>query len=287
MQDLVMLGDFLREISFGVLIAGLFYTFGMFFIGKLFAAFGEHGHDIDHDVDHDIDHDYDVDHGEIDHDIDHDYEVSHELDHDYGVEHGEVDHDMDHDYGTSHEMEHDVDHDVTHDLDHDFELAHEYDVDRSGFFELKAGPPLGVTIGTTLVTFGFLGSLIYYEGIVMPLALKLLIHLGGVLVLVMLVRAILGNVLVESGFLITPRHLVGRKVEAVSTIHDEFGEVRTDTEMGLRRFNARPFQKGAIFRRGTTLYVVSADDKFVFVDPRKEAVKWLQEQSKAPEDDTE
>ena len=55
------------------------------------------------------------------------------------------------------------------------------------------------------------------------------------------------------------------------------------TEMGLRRFHARPFQKGVIFEKGTDLFVISADKKFVYVDPRKEAMKWVQKQSKGKE----
>ncbi|MGY5852987.1 MAG: hypothetical protein RTU92_05425, partial [Candidatus Thorarchaeota archaeon] len=94
------------------------------------------------------------------------------------------------------------------------------------------------------------------------------------------VRTVLRKAFVESGFMIEPRHLVGREVEAVSTINDGFGEVRLETEMGLRRFHARPFQRGVIFQKGTDLFIVSADDKFVYVDPRKDLVKWLQKQSK-------
>jgi hypothetical protein len=111
-----------------------------------------------------------------------------------------------------------------------------------------------------------------------------MIQLGGTFILVWTMRTILGRIFVESGFNIKPQHLVGLEVEAVSTIRDDFGEVRAETEMGLRRFHARPFQKGVVFEKGTDLFVVSADEKFVYVDPRKEAVKWVQKQSKKAED---
>lgn len=97
--------------------------------------------------------------------------------------------------------------------------------------------------------------------------------------LVFLVRTVLGKMFVESGFNIEPKHIVGQKVEAVSTINDDFGEVRYETEMGLRRFHARPLQQGLVFRKGMTLYVVSANDRFVFVDPRIEVAKGQHRQS--------
>ena len=295
MQDLVALASLLREISFGVLIAGLFYTFGMFFLGRVFSAFTEHAHEVEHDVDHDIDHS--VEHGEVEHELDqsveheveHDFEhaAEHELDHD--ISH-EVEHDIDHD--VSHETEHDVEHadhdvdhhdisqDTEHDTDHDVDVAHDIEHGHSGFFEAERGAPLGVTIGTTLVTFGFLGSLMYYEGIALPFIGKIIVHVGGTALLVWTMRTILGKFFVESGFDIKPQHIVGLEVEAVSTIRDDFGEIRAQTDMGLRRFYARPFQKGVVFQKGTSLYAVSADDKFIYVDPRKEVVKWVQKQSR-------
>lgn len=297
MQDVVVIAAILREISFGILLVGLFYTFGMFVLGRLFATLGEHGaeHDVEHDVEkdfdhgtehdieHDVGHDYDVDHGEVDHDIghdvEHDYEKDHDIEKDYDVE-KDIDHDSDHDF------EKDADHDAEKDYDHDVEAEHEFTSDKqSGFFESERGAPLGVTIGTTLVTFGFLGSLLYYEGIPMPFPIKVASHLVGVFLVVFSVRTVLGKIFVESGFLIEPRHLVGRTVVVVSTVTDDFGEVRTETEMGLRRFHARPFQRGVIFEKGTELYVASADDKRVFVDPRKDVVKWLQKQSGKPQEE--
>jgi hypothetical protein len=320
MQSLVAMAALLREISFGILIAGLVYTFGLFALGRFFAAISDHGsfdHDVDHDIDHDVDHDIDhgVDHDighEVDHDYDHDigHEVDHDYDHDvghgYDVEHIEVDHDLDHDldhgevdHDLDHDVDHDIDHGVDHDVDHDVEhgvdhhiehdhdidVHHEVPVDKSGYFETERGAPMGVTIGTSLVTFGFLGSILYYEGIMFPLVGKLAVHFISVAVLVYAVRSVLGKVFVEAGFMIEPRHLVGKQVEAVSTINDGFGEVRIETEMGLRRFHARPFQKGVVFQKGTELYIVSADDKFAYVDPRKDVVKWLQKQSQKPREE--
>lgn len=320
MQDLVAIAGLLREISFGVLIAGLFYTFGMFFLGRVFSAFTEHAHEVEHDVDHDIDHgavEHDVDHA-VEHEVDHDYEHSIEHDIDHSVEH-EVEHDYDHevehevDYDISHEIEHDFDHEVSHEVEHDYDhdvshevehdvehhdISHEtehdtdHDVDvghevehaHSGFFEAERGAPLGVTIGTTLVTFGFLGVIMYYEGVVLPFVAKIFIQVGGTALLVWTMRTILGKFFVETGFNIKPQHIVGLEVEAVSTIRDDFGEVRVQTEMGLRRFNARPFQKGVVFQKGTHLYAVSASEKFIYVDPRKEALKWVQKQSKRKDD---
>jgi len=319
MQDLVAIAALLREVSFGVLIVGLFYTFGMFVLGRLFSALAEHGaeHDLDHDVGHDVEHDIDHD---VDHDIDHDYDVGHEMEADHDIDH-ETDHDFDadHDFETGydheighevekeldHDMDHDLDHDVEHDVekdwdhdvekeighdaekdiahhdaDHDAEVDHETEMEKhSGFFESERGAPLGVTIGTSLVSFGFLGSILYYEGLMLPFIGKLGLHILGALFTVVAVRTVLGKVFVEAGFLIGPRHLVGREVEAVSTISDHFGEICTETDMGLRRFHARPFQKGVSFEKGTVLYVVSANEKFAFVDPRKEVVKWQQKQS--------
>jgi len=323
MQDLVAIAALLREISFGVLIAGLFYTFGMFFLGKVFAAISEHAHEVEHDVDHDVDHevDHSVEHGEVEHDVDHsvehemdhdvdhavehevehdydhevdhdvDYDISHEVEHDFDhdVSH-EVEHDIDHDI--SHEIEHDVDHDVEHidhdidhhdvghdtehDTDHEVEVDHDIEHSHSGFFEAERGAPLGVTIGTTLVTFGFLGVIMYYEGVAFPFVAKIFMQVGGTALLVWTMRTILGKFFVETGFNIKPQHIVGLEVEAVSTIRDDFGEIRVQTEMGLRRFYARPFQKGVVFQKGTHLYAVS----FVYVDPRKEVVKWVQKQSR-------
>lgn len=289
----------MREISFGILLAGLFYTFGMFFLGRLFSAISEHAHEAEHDVDHDVEHDvekdydHDVEHDiekDFDHDVEHDIEkdfdhdVEHDIekDFDHDVEHDvDVDHDLDHD--VEHDVEKDVDHDAEKDYDHDVEVDHDIEKDHSGFFELDRGAPLGVTIGTSLVLFGFLGSVIYYEGILVPFSAKVLIQFGGAFILVWIVRTVLGRIFVESGFNIKPQHLVGLEVEAVSTIRDDFGEIRAETEMGLRRFHARPFQKGIVFEKGTNLFVVSADEKFVYVDPRKEAVKWVQKQSKKRE----
>jgi hypothetical protein len=308
MQDIVVIAALIREISFGILLVGLFYTFGMFLIGRLVSAIGEHGteHDvekeIDHDVEHDIDHEYEVEHGEIEHDVDHDYDmdhvdIDHSIEHEYEADHDidagydheiahEVEKDIDHgvDYDVDHEVEHDIEHDVEHDIekdwDHEVDIDHELDmVKPSGFFESDRGAPLGVTIGTSLLSFGFFGSIIYYEGIMIPFAGKFLLHFLGAALVVYSIRAVLGKVFVESGFMIEPRHLVGRHVEAVSTVSDEFGEVRTDTDMGLRRFHARPFQKGVVFEKGTDLYVVSANEKFVYVDPRREALKWSHRQS--------
>lgn len=303
----MVFASILREISFGILLVGLFYTFGMFMIGRLVSAIGEHGADhdvekeIDHDVDHDVVHDYDVEHGEIEHDIDHDYDVDHgdidhSIEHDYEADHDldagydhdighEVEKDIDHgvDYDADHDLDHDIDHDVEKDWDHEVDIDHELDVEKpSGFFESDRGAPLGVTIGTSLLSFGFFGSIIYYEGIAIPFAGKLLLHFLGAALVVYAIRSVLGKVFVESGFMIEPRHLVGRQVEAVSTVSDDFGEVRTDTDMGLRRFHARPFQKGVTFDKGTSLYVVSANEKFVYVDPRKEALKWSHRQTQKP-----
>jgi len=324
MQDLVAIASLLREISFGVLMAGLFYTFGMFFLGKVFAAFSEHAHEVEHDIDHSVEHDVDhsIEHGEVEHDIDH--SVEHDVDH--SIEHGEVEHDIDHsvehgvehdydhsvehevDYDISHEVEHDFEHDVAHEMEHDYDhdvehvdhdidhhdvghdtdhdTDHEVDVEHaiepshSGFFEAERGAPLGVTIGTTLVTFGFLGVIMYYEGVALPIVAKIFVQVGGTALLVWTMRTILGKFFVETGFNIKPQHIVGLEVEAASTIRDDFGEIRVQTEMGLRRFYARPFQKGVVFQKGTTLYAVSASDKFVYVDPRKEVVKWVQKQSR-------
>lgn len=313
MQDIVVIAALIREISFGILLIGLFYTFGMFMIGRLVSAIGEHGTDhdvekeIDHDVEHDIDHDYDMEHGEIEHDVDHDYDmdhidIDHSIEHEYEADHDidagydheighEVEKDIDHgvDYDVDHEVEHDIEHDVEHDIekdwDHEVDIDHELDMEKpSGFFESDRGAPLGVTIGTSLLSFGFFGSIIYYDGIVIPLEGKFLLHFLGAVLVVYAVRTVLGKVFVESGFMIEPRHLVGRHVEAVSTVSDEFGEVRTDTDMGLRRFHARPFQKGVVFDKGTDLYVVSANEKFVYVDPRKEALKWSHRQSQKRRD---
>ena len=158
-------------------------------------------------------------------------------------------------------------------------------IDKSGYFETERGAPMGVTIGTSLVTFGFLGSILYYEGIMFPLVGKLAFHIIGVLAMVYVVRGVLGRVFVEAGFMIEPRHLVGREVVAVSTINDGFGEVRVETEMGLRRFHARPWQKGVVFQKGSDLYIVSADDKFVYVDPRKDVLNWVQKQSQKPREE--
>jgi hypothetical protein len=326
MQDLVAIATLLREVSFGILIAGLFYTFGLFALGRIFAAVSDHGHaeaehDIDHDVDHDVDHDIDHD---VDHDFDHDVPddksgiFEHDVDHDIpddktGIFEHDVDHDVpddksgflehEHDFDMDKEIpydktgivEHDHDLDVDHDVpddksgivehDHDIDVDHDIPDDKSGFFESERGAPMGVTIGTSLVTFGFLGSILYYEGIAFPLFGKLAFHIFGVVVMVYTVRTVLRKAFVESGFMIEPRHLVGREVEAASTINDGFGEVRLETEMGLRRFHARPFQKGVIFQKGTDLFIVSADDKFVYVDPRKDVVKWLQKQSKKPKEE--
>ncbi|MFW9807104.1 MAG: hypothetical protein ACFFFK_10290 [Candidatus Thorarchaeota archaeon] len=302
MQDLVAIAALLREVSFGILIAGLFYTFGMFALSRIFSAIGEHesaeaDHDVDHDVGHDIDHDMDHEIGhEVEHDFDHD--VDHEVPYDKsGI--FEHDHDLDVDHEIPDDksgiLEHDHDMDVHHEVpddksgivehDHDIDVDHDVPEDKSGFFETERGAPLGVTIGTSLVTFGFLGSLLYYDGIALPLFGKIIIHLAGVALLVYSVRTVLGKAFVESGFRLEPRHLVGREVIAVSTIYDGFGEIRLETEMGLRRFHARPFQKGVVFQKGTELYIVSADDKFVYVDPRKDVVKWLQQQSKKAEDE--
>ena len=309
MQEFMPLAIILREISFGILLVGLFYTFGMFLMGRLFAAISEHGHehdvshevehdldhhiehdvehDYDHDMEHDIEHDYDT-HVEIDHDVDHDYDhdVEHDIDHhlETDVEH-EVDHEIEHD--VEHDIEHhlDADHEADHDTEHDTDHEHEldYDVeagDHSGFFEAERGAPLGVTIGTSLVSFGFLGSIVYYDGLLAPLAAKICFQFIGAALLVFLVRTVLGKVFVESGFNIEPKHIVGQEVEAVSTISDDFGEVRYETEMGLRRFHARPLQQGLVFRKGMTLYVVSANDRFVFVDPRIEVAKGQHKQSR-------
>lgn len=294
MQEVALV---LREISVGVLIAGLFYTFGMYVLGQLFAAFGEHGtdHEMDHDTDVDHDYDHDIGH-DIDHEIDHEYDVDHEVDvgHEYDIDHEvDIDHEIAHDY----DMDHEIDHDLDHDYDSDYDIHHEGDIDgdhehpidhaghfdmadHDGFFEAERGPPLGVTIGTSLVSFGFIGSVIYYDGILFPLFGKISIHLLGVIFLVMFMRYALSKIFVERGFYIENRHLVGREVEAVSTIKDDFGEIRTETAMGLRRFHARPFQKGVVFEKGMTLYIVSADEKFVYVDPRPESVEWTYEQTK-------
>jgi len=305
-QDIIAIAALLREISFGILLAGLFYTFGMFFLGKLFSAISEHEaeHDIDHDVDHDVEHDVDhsIEH-DVEHDIEHDlvhdldHDIGHEVEHDYehDIEHDldhhiELDHDLDHDieHDVDHEVEHgiehhDVSHDTEHGTEHEVEADHDFEKDHTGFFELERGAPLGVTIGTSLVLFGFLGTVIYYEGILIPFIAKLMIQFGGAAFMVWAMRTILGRIFVESGFNIKPQHLVGLEVMAVSTVSDSFGEVRAETEMGLRRFLARPFQKGVVFQKGTDLFVISADEKYVYVDPRKEAVKWVQKQSRTPE----
>ncbi|MBD3405305.1 MAG: hypothetical protein GF411_04100 [Candidatus Lokiarchaeota archaeon] len=315
MQEIAVL---LREISIGVLIAGLFYTFGMYLLGQLFAAFGEHetdhdmdhstevGHDYDHEVGHDIDHEYDMDH---DLDISHEYEVDHgvdvghevEVDHDLDMDHDiELDHvlDVDHDVGLDHDVDmdhdldaghdYDIDHDSDYDTDHGHDIEHDAHLDMTdhdGFFEAERGPPLGVTIGSTLVSFGFIGSVIYYDGILVPIFGKVGIHILGVIAVVGFIRYTLSKLFVERGFYIENRHLVGREVEAVSTISDDFGEIRTETAMGLRRFNARPFQKGVVFEKGMKLYIVSADERFVYVDPRPESIHWTQEQTrKEPEE---
>ncbi len=236
MQDLVVIADIMRNISIGVLIAGLFYTFGMFVLGRVFAIVSDHdiGHDIDHDIDHDIGHD--------------------------------------------------IDHDADHDMSHDMDIGHEVDADsHSGFFEFSQNTPFGVTIGTSLVSFGFLGTIIYYPGIDVSFFIKLALHFLSVALVVYSVRGVLGRVFIESGFNITPRHLVGKEVTAVSTINDGFGEVRTVTEMGPRRFHARPFIKDTKYKKGDDLWVISANDKFVYVDSRKDAKKWTQEQSRTEE----
>ena len=108
-----------------------------------------------------------------------------------------------------------------------------------------------------------------------------MVHLFGVILVVWLFRTALGKLFVETGFNILPRHLVGREVEATSTINDGFGEIRTETEMGLRRFHARPFVKGTEYKRGDDLWVISADEKYVYVDNSKDIRKWASDQTKS------
>ncbi len=255
MQEYALLAEIMWNISVGVLIAGLFYTFGMFTLGKLFAVISDHGgdHDYESDVEHDIDHD-------MEHDIDHDME---------------------------HDISHDIDHDIDHekDYDHSFDTSVGIDVDsHSGFFEFSRDAPLGVTIGTSLVSFGFIGTMMYYDGIAIPVLAKMGFHFLSVFVIVYSMRWALGRIFIESGFHMTPKHLVGKEVEAVSTIDDRFGEIRTETEMGLRRFNAKPFEKGNTYKKGTVVWVISADDRFAYVDHRKDVRTWTQEQSRAETD---
>jgi hypothetical protein len=289
MQELAAIAALLREVSVGILVVGLFYTFGMFLLGRVFSVISEHGaeHDVEKDYDHGSEHgvekDYDM-HHDIDHDVDHDYEhgVDHEIEHD-------VDHDLDH--IVEKEFHHPVDHDVGSHLEHEYKEGFAAGSgtepeSHSGFFETKGGAPLGVTIGTSLVSFGFIGSIVYYEGLLWPLFGKLAFHLFGVFLVVYGVHTFLGRVFVESGFLIRPHHIVGRRVEAATTIRDDFGEVRLETEMGLRRFHARSLKKDTVYEKGSTLYIVSASEKFVYVDPREEVAEGQSGQSRRKKDDS-
>ncbi|UCE10817.1 MAG: hypothetical protein JSW61_02490 [Candidatus Thorarchaeota archaeon] len=284
MQELAAVAALLREVSVGILVVGLFYTFGMFILGRVFSVMSDHGteHDVEKDYDHGADHgvekDYDMDH-DVDHDVDHAYDhgVEHEIEHD-------TDHDVDHD--VEKEFHHPVDHDVGSHVEHEHDYKEGFDPgviteteSHSGFFETKGGAPLGVTIGTSLVSFGFIGSVVYYEGLLWPFFAKLGFHLIGVFLVVYGVHTFLGRVFVESGFLIRPRHIVGRKVEAATTIRDDFGEVRLETEMGLRRFHARSLKKDIVYEKGTPLYIVSANEKLVYVDSREEVAKGQSKQS--------
>ncbi|MHA1961234.1 MAG: hypothetical protein ACW99U_13490 [Candidatus Thorarchaeota archaeon] len=291
MQELAAVAALLREISIGILVVGLFYTFGMFFLGRLFSVLSEHGteHDVEKDYDHGTEHGVEKDYG---HDLDHD--VDHDVDHDYdhGVDH-EVDHDVDHDleHGVEKEFHHPVEHDMGRQMDHDHGDKEGFDSEggiepeaHTGFFETKGGAPLGVTIGTSLVSFGFIGSVVYYSGLIWPFFAKLGFHLSGVFLVVYGVHTFLGRVFVESGFLIRPRHIVGRRVEAATTIKDDFGEVRLETEMGLRRFHARSLKKDTVYEKGSTLFIVSADEKFVYVDPREEVAHGQSRQSRREKD---
>jgi hypothetical protein len=292
MQELAALAALLREVSVGILVVGLFYTFGMFFLGRIFSVISEHGteHDVEKDYDHGTEHsvekdfDYDMDH-DVDHEVDHDYDhgMVHEIEYD-------VDQDVDH--SVEKDLHHPADHDAGGQMDHDHEFKDGFgpdgDVDpetHTGFFETKGGAPLGVTIGTSLVSFGFIGSVVYYEGLNWPFFTKLGFHLFGVFLVVYGVHTFLRRVFVESGFLIRPRHIVGRKVEAATTIRDDFGEVRLETEMGLRRFHARSLRKDSVHEKGATLYIVSADEKYVYVDPREELAEGQSRQSGRKKDE--
>lgn len=280
MQELAALVALMREISFGILIVGIFYTFGLFLLGKFFSAVSGHGQEIEHDADHDVDHAIEKDFGhDVDHDLDHDVDhaIEHDMDHD-------VDHDMDHTIEKDYDHAHDYP--VEKDVDHDTDIGHGIgEGDYSGFFEIQGGPPLGVTIGTGLVGFGFLGVLFYSDSLFLPFFPRFGIHILGVFLSVFTIRFILGKVFVESGFLLRPRHLVGRKVEAATTIRDDFGEVRIETEMGLRRFHAKSLKKEEVYKKGTMLYVISADETFVYVHSSEELLRSQSSQGKVEKED--
>ncbi|NWF94574.1 MAG: hypothetical protein HXY34_00355 [Candidatus Thorarchaeota archaeon] len=281
MQEFLELAALLREVSLAIFLLGLFYTFGLFALGRVFSVLSDMAdHEVDHDVDQDVEHDIDQD---VEHDIDQD--VGHDIDQDIDqdIEH-DVEHDVDHgmDLDVPQDVDYDIDQDIEHDLEHgEVDVGHDLpSTEHSGFFESEQGAPFGVTIGTGLIFFGFFGLVFYYEGLPMPFPLKVLGQVVGVALVVYTVRTVLGKAFVESGYYLEPRHLVGRQVEAASTVKDDFGEVRTETEMGLRRFNARPFRKGSVFQKGTVLFIISANDKYVYVDPNRDLVRWLQKQSK-------
>jgi hypothetical protein len=280
--------ELLRNISIGVFWGGIFFVFGMYTIGKILSAISEFGHDIGHDMDHDVGHEieHEIEH-EIDHDIDHDieHEVGHSLEiekeldlhHDVHVEvekdvhfdsqHHAVEHDVEHD--VEHSFEHEIDHDIEHDydlhVDTDFEAVSVEPVPETHFYDVDRGTPISITIGTILIVFGYLGWLLYNDVYMIDLSMRILGQLLGTFSTVAIVRYTLSKFFFDTGYLFYPRDMINMQVIAMTTITGDFGEVRGSTPMGNRRMYARPTNPATVYPRDTILYVITADDRYLYV----------------------
>ncbi len=84
MQGIVDFALILRQISLGVFLFGLFYTFGMFALGRLFEILsdvGEHDIDVDTDAGEGLDYDGSVE-ADVESDISLDHDIGGDMEHD-------------------------------------------------------------------------------------------------------------------------------------------------------------------------------------------------------------
>ncbi len=241
----------MQNVSLAIFLFGLVYVFGTYVLGRVLAAM-DHGHDIDKGLDKDFD-------------------KSFEKDFDKDFDHGEVDsdYDMEHEIDSDHDFEHDYDHDIGEpegELESGLDgVMDEFIISDGGYFEVSAGIPISITIGTTLISFGFIGMVLYSNEILFEYLMKVGIHLGLTIGMLIFIRLIIGRLFKETGFNINYGDMIGHRVLAMSTVSREFGEVRGRTEMGLRRFHARPAKASTIYQKGLELYVVAADKKLLYV----------------------
>jgi hypothetical protein len=254
----------LKQICLGSLISGLIIFFLTLFVQ------GSHLFDHDTDIDHDIDHDVSIDHG--------------------GMDLGHADVDLDTDVDLSVDIDTDVsigiDKDIHLGVDKDIHLSADKHIDLHDHgIDADTPTPLMLLLGTFMITFGGIGTLII-DIALHPLIIIFIIFALPVIT-TFLVSKIWGRLAVSETYEMPLETIkIDDPVKTITTVDTEGGLVVIDTSSihGPVKMSAKT-RYGAI-PKSMTAYVIEIQKNTLIIDewpstedkekpiPKQDSMKW-------------